>query len=110
MLYGKKHILKLFSANLKVMGINNCQFTNNGPVHHSTLKNASDKYCNITPGGGTKVVSERNVHFLRGYNSRHYSYCDKGEGQGQDKGEQKNSHSLLRKEAFLAGAGLTKVP
>lgn len=74
-LYGKKYILKLFSANLKVTGINKCQFTNNASVHHNTLKNASDKYCNITPGGGTKVVSVRNVHFLRGYNSRHYSYC-----------------------------------
>lgn len=74
---GKKYIFKLFGANLKVTGINKCQFTNNGPVHHSTLKNASDKYCNITPGGGTKVVSKRNVHSLRGYNSRHYSYCDR---------------------------------
>lgn len=27
---------------------------------------------------------------------------------GQDKGEQKTSHSLLCKGAFLAGAGLTK--
>lgn len=83
-LYGKKYIFKLFSANLKVTGINKCQFTNNGPVHHSTLKNASDKYCNITPGSGMKVVSERNVHFLRGYNSKHYSYCDRTtQGRGK---------------------------
>lgn len=60
---GKKYILKLFSANFKQTGINKCQFTNNGPVHLSTLKNASGKYYNITPVDGMKVVSKKNVHF-----------------------------------------------
>lgn len=50
----KKYIFKLFSATLKVTGISKCWFTNNGPAHYSTLKNDSDKYCNITAGSGRR--------------------------------------------------------
>lgn len=64
------HILKLFSANLKVTGIS-------GPEHHSSLKNATDKYWDVIPGGGMNVMSESNVHLPRDHSSRHYSCCDR---------------------------------
>lgn len=49
-----------------------------------------------------KVVNMRNVYFLRGYNSRRYSYH---EWTMENK---KKSSSSIRQKGFLAGAGLIK--